>query len=57
MSTILEALAKESISQPGKTAWTFLNDKGDPVDCYTYQVHSDLSSYLPGNNKLNICFT
>lgn len=38
MITILESLEKWSKIQPEKIAWTFLNDKGDPVDSYSYKV-------------------
>ena len=38
MQTILESLAQGSLDQPDKQVWTFLNDKGDPVDGYTYKV-------------------
>jgi hypothetical protein len=38
MMSILEALSVGSTEQPDRPAWTFLNDKGDPVDNYTYKV-------------------
>ena len=38
MITVLESLEKWANLQANKTAWTFLNDKGDPIDSYSYQV-------------------
>ena len=39
----LEALHKWSCETPNKNVWTFLNDKGDITESYTYKV----SVYFP----------
>ena len=38
MITILDAIKKWSIDQPNKEVWSFLNDKCEVSDCYTYKV-------------------
>ena len=38
MRLVLDALKEWVSSSPNKKVWTFLNDKADPVDDYTYQV-------------------
>lgn len=35
---VLEVLSEWVISQPDKKVWTFLDDKGEISDCYSYQV-------------------
>lgn len=35
---ILQKLSQWAIETPDRRAWTFLNDKGEPVESYTYKV-------------------
>jgi acyl-CoA synthetase (AMP-forming)/AMP-acid ligase II len=35
---ILSALRGWATESPNKDAWIFLNDKGDPVESYTYKA-------------------
>ena len=46
----LEALEKWSSETPNKNVWTFLNDKGDITESYTYKViqkqTSNISIYV-----------
>lgn len=37
-NTVLEALQRWVATHPEKPCWTFLDDKGEAVDSYTYQV-------------------
>ena len=52
---ILEALQKWSAegAQPDKKVWTFLSDKGEPVDSYTYKELNVVSSTLATSILLN----
>jgi hypothetical protein len=38
LSGILEKLNYWAVNSPETKAWTFLNDKGDPNDSYTFRV-------------------
>jgi hypothetical protein len=38
LESILERLHQWSVEQPHRKAWTFLTDKGDIAEAYTYQV-------------------
>eukprot|EP01039_Chlorochromonas_danica_P004978 gene4978-5466_t len=53
---VLEALSHWANVQPNKKVWTFLNDKGDPVDDYSYEeldrVTSSLAEHLINTVKL-----
>jgi hypothetical protein len=35
---VLDALGEWAASQPNQNVWTFLDDKGEFSDSYTYQV-------------------
>lgn len=55
MMSILEALRDGAQQRPDRQVWTFLNDKGDPVDSYTYKVRTvDLTAILELLCDLNI---
>lgn len=38
---LLEALTEQAASQPNEKVWTFLDDKGEICDSYTYRVMND----------------
>jgi hypothetical protein len=40
---VLEALSEWVASQPSQKVWTFLDDKGEVSDSFTYQVSEDNS--------------
>mmetsp|Transcript_19208 Transcript_19208/g.32497 ORF Transcript_19208/g.32497 Transcript_19208/m.32497 type:complete len:110 (-) Transcript_19208:8-337(-) len=44
--SILEALTEGASEQPTKKAWTFLNDKGEPSDSYSYKELDSASTHL-----------
>ena len=39
---LLEALSEQAAEQPNKKVWTFLDDKGEINDSYTYKVSINL---------------
>eukprot|EP00602_Paraphysomonas_sp_CaronLab_P007959 CAMPEP_0185034110 /NCGR_PEP_ID=MMETSP1103-20130426/23687_1 /TAXON_ID=36769 /ORGANISM="Paraphysomonas bandaiensis, Strain Caron Lab Isolate" /LENGTH=811 /DNA_ID=CAMNT_0027570633 /DNA_START=15 /DNA_END=2450 /DNA_ORIENTATION=+ len=46
MPLFLDRIAQWANSQPNKTAWTFLNDKSEPIDSYTYMELERITSTL-----------
>lgn len=53
LKTVLEALASWSSVQPDKPCWTFLSDKAEPMDSFTYMVNT-LSVALRLNFKVTL---
>ena len=56
MSEILSKLRSWCEVQPSKAAWNFLDDKGEPIQSFTYReldvVSQELAKYLLGKGGL-----